>query len=148
MPRPARRDEKFLAVDAEFQLCPIAGCMSVCRAGASLRELCDVFSDLEGGEGVGVDLARVVEHDDVGGRTGDGEDDGTGVVGAEVGPGDVEGVRGVLGAEVPESDGIVEGGGDEFVAARGEGEGRDGCSMASKIADVAVVVRGEVSDCV
>lgn len=105
---PTRRDQQFLTIDAKLQLCPVTRCMSFRGAGAALIELTDVLPDFESGEGVGVDLTRVVEHDDVGGRAGDGEDDGAGVVGAEVGAGDVEGVRGILGAEVPELDGVVE----------------------------------------
>jgi len=84
--------------------------MSFLGAGASLGELCYVRSDLEGGEGVSINLARIVEHDDLGGRAGDGEDDGAGIVGCEVGAGDVEGMRGVSGAEVPKFDGVIEGG--------------------------------------
>ena len=92
MTGPAGRNQQFLAVDAELQFRPVTGCMSFCGAGAALIKLTDVLSDIERGEGVGIDLTGVVEHDDVGGWAGDGEDDGAGVVGAEVGAGDVEGV--------------------------------------------------------
>ena len=50
------------------------------------------------------------------------------------------------GGERPEADGVVEGGGDEGVGCGGEGEGGDGRGVRFEVAQVLVVVGGEVAD--
>ena len=50
------------------------------------------------------------------------------------------------GGERPESDGVVEGGGDECVGCRRKGERGDGRGVGFEVAQVLVVVRGEVAD--
>lgn len=73
--------------------------------------------EVEGGEGLFIEFADVVEEDSLCGRRGDSENAGGGIEGCEVGGVDVEHSDWVYAVEVPDADGVVEGGGDECVAA-------------------------------
>lgn len=133
---PACADEEAFPVIGEVEGAPGTGCLVVFGEGV----------EVEGSEGLFVELADVVEEDGLCGGGGDGEDTGGGVEGCEVGRVDVEHSNRVYAVEVPDADGIIERGGDECVAARVHGEAGYGSSVPFEVAQEGVVVGSEVAD--
>ena len=63
-----------------------------------------------------------------------------------MGGGEVEARLRVRRGERPQSDAVVQGAGEECVAAGADGEGGHGCGVAFEVAEEGVVVSGEVAD--
>lgn len=102
--------------------------------------------EVEGGEGLFIEFADVVEEDCLCGWRGDGENAGGGVEGCEVGGVYVEHANRVHAVEVPDSDRVIEGGGDECIIAGVHGETGYRPSVAFEVAKEGIVVSSEVTD--
>jgi len=61
---------------------------------------------------------------------------------------EVQDASSIFGCCVPDPESVVFGAGDEMVCARVEGETRDVFLVAFKIAEVGIVMGGEVADCI
>lgn len=133
---PARADEEGLPVVGEVKGAPGARGWVVLGKGVEVKA----------GEGLFVELPDVVEEDGLRGGRGDGKNAGGGVEGCEVGGIDVEHPDRVYAVEVPDSDGVIEGRGDECVAARVHCEAGYRPSVPFEVAQEGVVVSSEVAD--
>lgn len=136
---PVGAEEDRLAVVRELKPSPVAS-----DGGRGESQL--VGAEVESSEGGLIVVAQVVEEDGGGGCGGDGDDSSGGVEGSEVGGRKVQFALGVRGVEGPEADGIVLGAGEKSVRGRGYGDGGDGGGVGAEVADVLVVVGGEVAD--
>ena len=94
---------------------PGGGCGGV---GLLLLLLLLEGAQVEGGEGGLVEVSDVVEEDRGGGGGGDGDDAAEHIQRVDIGRSHINKKLRVFGLEVPESDGVVQGAGDEFVFAR------------------------------
>ena len=134
-------EEKGFAIVGKGNASPIRF-----RGGDFLGRHCGPH--VEGREGGFVVVAEVVEEDGVRGCGGDGDYGCGGVVGGQVGGREVQAcLRGGRG-QVPDSDGGVEGAGEESVGGGAEGERCDGCGVPFEVAEEGVVVRGQVADAI
>jgi hypothetical protein len=98
------------------------------------------FEQVKGREGGLVVIAEVVEEDVGCGWGGDCNYGGGGVKGYEVRGVEEEFAVGVSGVEGPEVDGVVEGAGEEFITAGGDGQAGHGGGVAFEVAEEEVVV--------
>ena len=102
--------------------------------------------EVKGGKGLFIEFADIVEEDRLCGWGGDGKNAGRGVEGCEVGGVYVQHANRVHAVKVPDSDGVIEGRGDECVIAGVHGETSYRPSVPFEVAKEGVVVRSEVPD--
>ena len=129
---PGCADEEAFPVIGEVESAPNAGCWVVFSVGVEVK----------GCKGLFVEFADVVEEDGLCGGGGDGENVGRGVEGCEMGGVDVEHADRVYAVEIPDADGVVEGGGHKCVTAGIHGEAGYRPSVPFEVAEEGVVVGG------
>ena len=117
--------------------------LSAASRGNSVNDI----QDIERGERWGLVFAVVVEQDGLRFCGCDGHYCCGGVEGAEGWGEEVEEADGfVAGLEVPDAEGVVEGGGEEGVGCWVHGHACYGAGVAAEVFDEGVVVGGEVAD--
>lgn len=136
-------EEEIFAIVAELESSP-ALCGSLTEVDKGTLNVLHV----KGCKGRLVEVPHVVQEDGLSRRRSNGDDARGGVVGGEVGAMQVEGALWRRGAEIPELDSVVERGGQEGVVAGTHGQRGDTLGMTFEVANVTVVMGGEVADAI